>query len=225
MDLDDSNPDLAANEVLLGDNLNKTDRFQPTPCNSCELSPVTEAPCHHGDSVVELEASQDELDELDRDESMELSVETSQESHVLKHQLHEKLKQVKKVEKQTRIQHLHSQLTETDHQLDMLRQKTLAQSTLGKSSSQSVATSTPQTTSHQDQSWLQQADIDAADAFLNQLNEIPVKGSDNHNPPTDKSSKPFKKQKPAQPWFILLEQKCQCLDVSEVSSTSHQTNP
>ena len=49
-------------------------------------------------------------------------METSQEFHVLKCQLHEKWKQVKKAEKQARIKHLYSQLAETDHKLDMLRQ-------------------------------------------------------------------------------------------------------
>ena len=92
MDLDDLNLDLTASEVLLGDNLTETDWSQPTPCNSHESSPVTEAPHCHDDSVVELEASQGELDELDWDESTELSMEPSQESHVLKHQLHEKHK-------------------------------------------------------------------------------------------------------------------------------------
>ena len=100
----------------------------------------------------------------------------------------------------------------------MLKQKSLAQSTSGKSSSQSAATSTPQTTGHQDQSWLQQADLDAADAFLNQLDDTPMKGSGNNNQPTDKSSKPSKRCKPEQPWFMMPEQKQQCLDVSEVSS-------
>ena len=188
MDLDDSNLDLAASEVSLGDNLTETDWFQPTPCNSHETSPVIKAPRCHDDSVVELEASQDELDEHDWDESTELSMETLQEPHVLKRQLHEKHKQVKKAEKQARIQYLHSQLAETDHQLDMLTQKTLAQSTSDKSSSQPVATSTPQTTSHQDQSWPHQVDIDAADVFLNQLDDTPVKRSDNHNQPADRSS-------------------------------------
>ena len=73
-----------------------------------------------------MEASQDELDELNRDESTDFSMETSQDSQVLKHQLHEKWKQVKKAEKQARIQQLCSQLAETDHQLVMLKQKTLA---------------------------------------------------------------------------------------------------
>ena len=61
------------------------------------------------------------------------------------------------------------------HQFDLLRQKTASQPALGKSSSQPVATSTPQTAAQQDQSWLQQADIDAADAFLNQLDDTPGK--------------------------------------------------
>ena len=85
-----------------------------------------------------------------------------------------------------------SQLAETDHQLDMLKQ-TLAQSASGKSSSQPAATSTPQNASQQDQSRFQQADLHAAGAFLNQLDDTPVKGSSNSNHTTDKSSKPSKK--------------------------------
>ena len=112
---------------------------------------------------------------------------------MLKRQLHEKHKQVKRAEKQARIQHLHSQLAETDHQLDLLRQKSSVQPTSGKSSNQPVATSMPQATGQQEQSWLQQADLDAADAFLDQLDETPAKGSDNHNPPMDKCRKPSKK--------------------------------
>ena len=65
VELDDPNPDLATNEVSLGNNLFMTDQSQPTPCNSCESSPVPGAAQCHDDSVVELEASQDELDELD----------------------------------------------------------------------------------------------------------------------------------------------------------------
>ena len=100
MDSGDSNPDPAASDVSLGHHLNETDWSQPTPCNSYESSPVPEGHCHHDDNVVELKASQDELDELDRDESTDISMETSQDSQILKHQLHEKLKQVKKAEKQ-----------------------------------------------------------------------------------------------------------------------------
>ena len=53
------------------------------------------------------------------------------------------IEQVKKAKKQARIQQLQSQLAEMDLQLDMLKQKSLAQSTSGKSSSQPAATSTP----------------------------------------------------------------------------------
>ena len=104
MDLDDSNPDPAASDVLLGHHLDETDQSQPTPCNSCESSPIPEGHHHQDDSVVELEASQGELDELDRDESTDFSMEMSQDSQVLRHQLHEKWKQVKKAKKQARIQ-------------------------------------------------------------------------------------------------------------------------
>ena len=168
---------------------------------------------------------QDKLDELDRDEFTDFSMEMLQDSQILKHQLHEKCKQVKKAETQARIQQLQSQLAETDHQLDMLKQKTLAQSTSDKSSSKPAATSTPQTTGHQDQLWLQQADLDAADAFLNQLDDTPVKGSGNNNQPTDKSSKPSKKCKLAQLWFMMPKQKWQHLDISEVSSDQSSDEP
>ena len=144
VDSDDSNPDLTTSETSFGDNLNETDQSQPTPCNSQESSPTVANMQQHNNSMVELEASQDELDELDCDESTEQSMETSQESHNLKRQLHEKQKQVKKAEKQARIQHLCSQLAETDHKLDLLLQKTLAQPASGRSSSQPMATSTPQ---------------------------------------------------------------------------------
>ena len=57
----------------------------------------------------------------------------------------------------------------------------------GKNSNWPAATSTPQTTGQQDQLWLQQVDLDAVDAFLDQLDETPAKGLDNHNQPVDKS--------------------------------------
>ena len=142
---------------------------------------------------MELEASQDELDELDKDESTEPSMDTLPESHLSKHQLHEKHKQVKKVEKQAKIQELQFQLAETDQQFDLLIWKTSAQPTSGKGACQPAATSTPQIVTQQDQSWLQQADIDAADAFLNQLDDTLAKGADSQKQPADKSSKTSKK--------------------------------
>ena len=90
MDSDDLNLDSATNEVSLGDNLNETDWSQPTPYNSRESVPVSQPSRNHDDSVVELEAFQDELDELDRDELTKLSLESSQDSHMLKCQLLEK---------------------------------------------------------------------------------------------------------------------------------------
>ena len=100
---------------------------------------------------------------------------------------------MKKAEKQARIQHLHSQLAETDHQLDLLRKKMAVQPAVGKSSSQPVAVSTPQTMAQHDQPWLQQADIDAADTFLDHLDDTSSKGTDSHNQPAEKSSKSSKK--------------------------------
>ena len=75
-------------------------------------------------------------------------METSQDSQILKCQLQDRRKQVKKADKQARIQQLCSQLAEMDHQLDMLKPKTLVQSAPGKGSSQPAATSTPQNASH-----------------------------------------------------------------------------
>ena len=96
-----------------------------------------------------------------------------------------------------------------DYQLDMLKQKTLAQSTTSQDSSQPAATSTPQNTSHQAQSWLQQVDFDAANAFLNQLDDTLAKEFSENNHAMDKPSKTSKKQKPAEPWFMMPEQKWQ----------------
>ena len=47
-------------------------------------------------------------------------METLQETNNLKHQLHAKCKQIKKAEKQAKIQHLRLEIAETDHQLDLL---------------------------------------------------------------------------------------------------------
>ena len=225
MESDDSNPNPATSDASLGHHLDKTDWSQPTPCNSCESSLVPAGQGTLDDILVELEAYQDELDELDKDESTDFSLEISQDSQILKRQLHDKCKQVKKAEKQARIQQLHSQLAETDHQLDLLKQKSLAQSTTNKSSRQPAATNTPQNAGQVDQSWLQQADLDAANAFLNQLDDTPAKGASDSQHITDKPSKDAKKRKPAQPWFMMPEQKQQCLDVSEVSSEQASDEP
>ena len=177
------------------------------------------------DNLVELAVSQDELDDLDKDESTDFSLETSQDSQILKHQLHDKCKQVKKAEKQARIQQLCSQLAETDHQLDLLKQKSQAQSTTNKSSRQPAATSTSHNAGQADQSWHQQADLDAADAFLNQLDYTPAKGAGDSQHVTDKSGKAAKKRKPTRPWFMMPEQKWQHLDVSEVSFEQSSDEP
>ena len=154
MESDNSSPDHAASDVSLGHHLDETDRSQPTPCSSHESSLVPEGQCTLDDNIVELEASQDELDELDKDESTDFSMETSQDSQILKHHLHDKCKQVRKAEKQARIQQLHSQLAETDHQLDLLKQKNVAQSTTTKAPRQPAATSIPKNAGHSYQSWL-----------------------------------------------------------------------
>ena len=91
---------------------------------------------------------------------------------------------------------MHSQLAETDHQL---KQKSLTQSTANKGSRQPAATSTPQNAGQADQSWLQEADLDAADTFLNQLDDTPANGAGDSQHSADKPRKAAKKRKPAQP--------------------------
>ena len=216
---DDSNP------ISLGHHLDDTDQSQPTPCNSCDSSPVPAGQGIPDDNLIELEASQDDLDELDEDESTDFLLETSQDSQILKCQLHDKGKQVKKAEKQARIQQQCSQLAETDHQLDLLKQNSLAQSTANKSSRQPAATSAPQNAGQADQSWLQQANLEVADAFLNQLGDTPAKGAGDSQHITDKPSKATKKRKPAQLWFLMPEQKWQHLDDSKVSSKQSSDEP
>ena len=84
MDSDDSNPEPTASDVSLGQHLNETDQSQPTPCYLCEQSPVPAGSHCHDDSLIKLEVSQDKLDELDKDESTEVSMEMSQDSQILK---------------------------------------------------------------------------------------------------------------------------------------------
>ena len=70
MESDDLNLNPAASDILLGHHLDKTDWSQPTPCNLHDSSLIHMIPAGQGipdDNLVELEASQDELDELDED--------------------------------------------------------------------------------------------------------------------------------------------------------------
>ena len=116
-------------------------------------------------------------------------------------------------------------MAETDHQLDLLKQKFLAQFTTNKSSRQPAATNTSQNAGQADQSWLQKADLDAADAFLNQLDDTPAKGASDSQHIAHKPSKAAKKRKPAQLWFMMPEQKWQHLDVSKVSYKQSSDEP
>ena len=71
VELDGLNPDPDASDVSLGHHLDETDQSQPTPCNSHDSSPVPAGQGTPDDNLVELEASQDELDELDKDDSID----------------------------------------------------------------------------------------------------------------------------------------------------------
>ena len=58
--------------------------------------------------------------------------------------------------------------------------------------------------------WLKQAELDVADALLDQLDETPAKDSTAPVTMAEKQSKSSKKRKQNQPWFQLPEQKRQC---------------
>ena len=78
------------------------------------------------------------------------------------------------------------------------------------------------TSQHQ---WLQQAELDVADAFLDQLDETPAKDSTAPVMTAEKQSKSSKKRKHNQPWFQFPEQKKQHLDMSEASSDHSSNEP
>ena len=124
------------------------------PCNSQEASPVSAHSQQEDDSLVELGASQDELDALDYYASTEQLMKTSHEMSELKHQLHSKYRQAKKAAKQSKIQLLRIQTAETDHQLELLYKQGTTQQSENQGSSQPVATSTPQSVVVHDQHWL-----------------------------------------------------------------------
>ena len=87
-----------------------------------------------------------------------------------------------------------------------------------KSVPQPFAASTLSGNIDSQQQWLQQAELDVADAFLDQLDDTPTK---THEVPAKQLEQPAKssnKCKKSQPWFQLQEQKQQWLDMSEVSS-------
>ena len=95
----------------------------PTPCVSQETSPVPAQNMLVDDSLVELEASQEELEALDNDAVSDKSMETSHEMSQLKKQLQSKKKHVQKAQKSAKIEQLHSQIAATDEQLAHLWQQ------------------------------------------------------------------------------------------------------
>ena len=84
---EDSDLDMDATDNSVGHSLLEDTGSSPTPCVSQETCPV---PAHNmvvNDSLVELEASQDELEALDNDSISDKSMETSHKISQLKKQL------------------------------------------------------------------------------------------------------------------------------------------
>ena len=94
------------------------------------------------DSLVELEASQNELEALDNDTVSDKSMETSHEMSQLKKQLQLRKKQVQKAQKTAKIEQLHSKIVKTDQQLACLRQQSKSTKSNVKEGSQPVVSST-----------------------------------------------------------------------------------
>ena len=102
---------------------------------------------------------------------------TSHETSQLKKQLQSKKKQVQKVQKSAKIEQLHSQIAETDEQLAHLRQQSKSSKSNDKNITDPTASSTLVSSGTSQHQWLQQAELDVVDAFLDQLDETPAKDS------------------------------------------------
>ena len=84
---------------------------------------------------------------------------------------------------------MHSQIVATDEQLAHLQQQSKNTKFSNKEGKQPVASSTPQSRGHFQQQWLQQAELDIADAFLDKLDEMPAKDCEALAVQSEKQSK------------------------------------
>ena len=98
-------------------------------------------------------------------------------------------KKSEKAQKSAKIAQLRSQIAETDDQLACLRQQAQNAAPVEKSVPQPSAASTPSGNIDSQQQWLQQAELDVADTFLDQLNDTPTK---THEVPAKQSEQPAK---------------------------------
>ena len=92
--LGDSDLDMDATDNCAGHSLLEDISSSPNPCVLWETSPVPVQSMVVDDSLVELEASQDELEALDNDAISDKFMETSHKMSQLKKQLQSKKKQV-----------------------------------------------------------------------------------------------------------------------------------
>ena len=152
-------------------------------------------------------------------------METSHKTSQLKKQLQSKKKEVQKAQKPTKIEQLHSQIVATDEQLALLQHQSSSKRSSDKEESLPTVAGTPQPSGNLQQQWLQQAELDVTDMFLDHLDDTPAKHKGTPVVQSDRQSKTSKKWKNNQPWFQLPEQKRQCLDMSEASSDHSSDEP
>ena len=87
----------------------------------------------------------------------------------LKKQLQSRKKQVQKAQKSAKIEQLCSQIAETDVQLACLWQQSKFSKSNDKNVTHPTASSTLVSSGNSQHQWLQQAELDVANAFLDQL--------------------------------------------------------
>ena len=205
----DSDLDMDATDNSAGQSLFEDVGSPPTPRVSWAASPAPELQTHGDDNLIKLEASQDELEALDNDAVSDASIDTSHETSHLQKQLQAKKKEIRKAQKSAKISQLQSQIAETDEQLVCLRHQAHNATPGEKSVPQPSAASTPSGNIDSQPQWLQQTELDIADAFLDQLDDTPTM---THEVPAKQSEQPAKssnKCNKSKPLFQLPEQKQQ----------------
>ena len=94
------------------------------------------------------------------------SMKTSHEMNQLQKQLQSKKKQVQKAQKSVKIEQLYSQIAEMDEQLAHLWQQSKSSKSNDNTITHPTASSTLASSGAGQHHWLQQAELDVADAFF-----------------------------------------------------------
>ena len=95
----DSDLDMDTTDNSAGHSLFEDVKCPLHPCVSQAASPAPEPQTHGDDNLIELEASQDELEALNNDAVSGASIETSHKTSHLQKQLQAKKKEIRKAQK------------------------------------------------------------------------------------------------------------------------------